>query len=82
MTTLIERERFARKPHAPLTRIGFLWALVLAFEATWPDLDRKSAISCANDCLEIPVGTPGYDWSASAANELVREYVAEHGEQP
>jgi hypothetical protein len=63
-----------------LSEVGFLWALVLNFEKHWPGIDRPSSVSCAKDCLEVPYGTQGYDWSAQAAAELVKEYVSEHGE--
>lgn len=76
------RTKFTLDPNRELSALGFSWALILAFEDAWPDLDRQSAISCARDCLEVPYGTPGYDWSASAARELVNEYVCTYGEHP
>lgn len=76
----ILREKFKREPHKQLSRIGFTWALVLGFEDVWPEIGRAGATSCANDCLEIPYGTAGYDWSAAGANELVRDYVSAFGE--
>lgn len=74
------RKSFATNPNRQLNSTGFKWALVLAFEDAWPDLDRASAISCAEDCLEVPAGTPGYDWSAAAAKDLVQDYVQTYGE--
>lgn len=71
---------FRRNPHKQLTKVGFMWALALYFENSWPDMGRANAISCARDCLEVPHGTPGYDWSAASAKEMVEEYVAAYGE--
>lgn len=83
MPSLVENclwASFKRNPNRQLTKAGFMWALVLYFEDCWPDMPRAYAISCAKDCLEVPHGTEGYDWSAASAKELVADYVAEHGE--
>ncbi|MEV5054635.1 hypothetical protein MRBLRH13_000216 [Agrobacterium radiobacter] len=71
---------FEKEPDVNLTKVGFDWALVLYFEKSWPGISRHTALSFAKDCLEIPYGTSGYDWSASAAKELVLQYVSQHGE--
>jgi hypothetical protein len=73
-------KRFERRPDEQLSQAGFTWALVLYFEKYWRGMGRDYALSCAKDCLEVPYGTDGYDWSASAAKELVEEYVSQHGE--
>lgn len=71
---------FERKPNEQLTKIGFDWALVLYFHHYWPNITRKEAVDCADDCMDVPYGTDGYDWSASAAKELVYNYVTTYGE--
>ncbi|MBC7149059.1 MAG: hypothetical protein H5U22_06735 [Rhizobium sp.] len=83
LPSIIERalwDRFDASPDKPLSAVGFNWALVLNFEKCWPDIGRKYAVSCARDCLLVPYGTIGYDWTPRSAKELVDEYVAEHGE--
>jgi hypothetical protein len=73
-------EKFEAHPTKQLSAVGFTWALVLYFEKSWPDMGRSYSIACAHDCLEGMGGPSDYDWSASAAKELVAYYVAEHGE--
>lgn len=73
-------ETFEKNPKKQLNLALFRWALVLYFEKAWPDLGRKSSLACANDCIDGMGALDGYDLSASAAKELVSDYVSEHGE--
>lgn len=73
-------EKFEKSPNVPLTRVGFHWALVLGFENIWPDLGRKGAIACANDCMEYLDDMPEDDWTAANAKLLVEEYARDYGE--
>lgn len=73
-------EKFENEPQKPLSVIGFTWALVLYFEKYWPDIGRNYSVACANDILNAMTSPGDYDLSASAAKELVADYIAEHGE--
>lgn len=67
-------------PDKPLSEIGFRWACAIALKQHWPDLDIRTASYWLTDYIGVPVGTPGYDWTYSAAQDLAREYVGQFGE--
>lgn len=83
LPSLIEEilaERFKTRPDYPLSEVGFNWALALSLRAMWPDVSNAEAVRWLREYIEVPYGTAGYDWSASADKLVAYEYVNEVGE--
>lgn len=80
ITTDIIIKSIKSNPDRQLSDAGFGWALAIALQEHWPDLDRMTAVRWLREYVEVPTGTTGYDWSYSAAKSLAAQYVAEFGE--
>lgn len=73
-------ERFKTRPNDPLSEVGFNWALALSLRLFWPDVSNAEAVRWLREYIEVPYGTAGHDWTASAAKLVASEYVNENGE--
>lgn len=70
----------AAEPDRQLSPIGFRWACAIALKKYWPDMDVRTAAYWLTDYVGVPIGTTGYVWTFSAAQDLAREYVEQFGE--
>lgn len=68
------------KPKRQLSEHGWRLACVFALRQHWPDVDIQTAADWLTEYSGAKFGTPGYDWSYSAAETLAAAYVSEHGE--
>lgn len=55
-------------------------AFVMRLQEMWPGVTRENAVKWMQEYVCAPVGTRGYDWSASTAVELAEEMAGEFGE--
>ena len=75
------RESVAKNPDAPMTPVGFAWAVTIAFQKRWPNVTHEEANRWMRDYLDTPYGAAGHTWTAATADEMVGLYVSEFGER-
>lgn len=83
LPSLVERVAFElceNKPDQDLTEVGFRWASYFALRKHWPDVDRVEAANSIAEYIGVKVGTSGYSWTYSAAQEVAKEYADQFGE--
>ncbi len=67
-------------PSRELTEVGFDWALYIALKRRWPDVGMRESVRWLREYIGVQYGTPGYDWTASAAESVAAEFTSQFGE--
>lgn len=84
LPALVEKiitEKYEHDPNLPLTETGFSWALSIALQKHWPEIDGKTAARWLWDYVDVPFGAKGYRWTYAGAQEIALQYVQEFGEE-